>query len=210
MEDLKLYLLFAAGVVTAIMIRKISEIAKAAGIRKDREKQFAETIECIKEGRSVFVSRLNMTSMVDLKLKDYGKVNIVYLMDKKIFCIFKEGRCLHSTEGMKGDTPQKLEEAMMLEYGKQIKDVVQVLGVTISREELESQVRKFEEELKGMNLGEANLGEIANEEESDVQKIISENESMLDVDSILDKINRVGIKKLTKEEIEFLNSQSQK
>lgn len=204
MEDLKLYLLFAAGVATAVILRKISEMAKAASIRKDREKQFAETIECIREGKSVFVSRLNMTSMVDLKLKDYGKVNIVYLMDKKVFCIFKEGKCLHSTEGMKGDTAEKLEEAIMLEYGKQIKDVVQVLGVTISREELESQVRKFEEELKAMNLGEST------KEESDVEKIISNNESMLDVDSILDKINKVGIKKLTKEEIEFLNSQSQK
>jgi len=210
MEDLKLYLLFAAGVASAVILRKISEIAKAASIRKDREKQFAETIECIREGKSVFVSRLNMTSMVDLKLKDYGKVNIVYLMDKKVFCIFKEGKCLHSTEGMKGDTAKKLEEAMMLEYGKQIKDVVQVLGVTISREELESQVRKFEEELKAMNLGEStNIGESI-KEESDVEKIISNNESMLDVDSILDKINKVGIKKLTKEEIEFLNSQSQK
>jgi len=206
MEEIKLYCLFAAGVVAALLMKKVSAISKAASLRKDRIKQFAEAVACIKEGRSVFVSRLNMTAMVELKLTDYGIVNIAYLIDKKIFCIFKEGKCLHTTEGMKVEAVEEIEKAMMEEYGNQISDVVQVLGVTISREELESQVKRFEEELKTMNLGET----AQNAQISEVENIIRENESMLDVDAILDKINRVGMKKLTKEELEFLNKQSQK
>ena len=213
MENFKLYLLFAAGVLFAAMIRKIGEATKKSSLRRDRIKQFKEVLSNIRKGNSVFVSRLNQTVMLDTKVSDYGPVNIVYLMDKKVVCIFKDSKCLHTTEEMK-DMTESLENAIIGHYGSQINDVVQVLGVTISREELESQMKKFEEEIgKGINmpkeLRDLNLN-IKEEDTSDIQKIIEENEVKFDVDSILDKISRVGMKRISKEELEFLKRQSEK
>jgi hypothetical protein len=211
MENIKLYLLFALGVLFAQAIRKIGEMNKKSSLRRDRLKQFKEILSNIREGKSVFVSRLNQTVMLDTKIKDYGVVNIVYLMDKKVVCIFKDSKCLHTTEEIK-EIGGEIEVAIHNQYGSQIDDVVQVLGVTISREELESQMKKFEEELgKNMkNISDLKMNLKSTEESSDVQKIIEENESRMDVDAILDKISRVGIKRLSKEELEFLKKQSEK
>jgi hypothetical protein len=89
---------------------------------------------------------------------------------------------------------------------------VTVLGVTISREEVESHLKNIEE-LKGMignTSNELSEDQVQRPEKSEVQKIIEENEDKLDIDSILDKINKRGMKSLTKKELEFLKKQSQK
>ncbi len=80
-----------------------------------------------------------------------------------------------------------------------------MLGVTISREELESKLKDFERTHPNIDMTSLNR-----QEPTDVEKIIEENEDRLDVDSILDKINKVGIEKITKEELDFLKSQSKK
>lgn len=209
MEDLKLYLFFAAGVLSATLLKKIGDTVKKNSLKKDKIKQFNEVLSNIRQGKSVFVSRLNQTVMVDTKVKDYGVVNIVYLMDKKVVCIFKDNKCLHTTEEMTEMT-ESLENAIIGHYGNQINDVVQVLGVTISREELESQMKRFEEEIGGkIDLSKTDRDR-QDESKSDVEKIIEENDTKFDVDAILDKINRVGMKRLSKEELEFLKRQSEK
>ena len=43
-----------------------------------------------------------------------------------------------------------------------------------------------------------------------LRKIIEENNEKFDIDSILDKINKVGMEKITKEELDFLKEQSKK
>ncbi len=207
LNNLEGYILFTTGVFFAILLRNISQIVKKKSITKDKIKQFKEVIDNIKGGKSVFVSRINHTVMVDTKVKDYGIVNIVYLMDKKVVCIFKDSKCMHTTEGL-DDIGKELQSAIMSNYGHMIEDVVQVLGVTISKEELEQQLKYLEDniqDLKGLEDLKNNI-----KEKSDFDKIIQKNESLLDVDSILDKINRVGINKLTKEELDFLNKQSKK
>lgn len=209
MEDLKLYLFFAAGVLSATLLKKIGDTVKKNSLKKDKIKQFNEVLSNIRQGKSVFVSRLNQTVMVDTKVKDYGVVNIVYLMDKKVVCIFKDNKCLHTTEEM-AEMTESLENAIIGHYGNQINDVVQVLGVTISREELESQMKRFEEEIGGkIDLSKTDRDR-QDESKSDVEKIIEENDTKFDVDAILDKINRVGMKRLSKEELEFLKRQSEK
>ena len=48
------------------------------------------------------------------------------------------------------------------------------------------------------------------DENSDIQNIIKKNNNKFNIDDILDKINRVGIENLTKEEKDFLNNYNQK
>ena len=204
MEDFKLYAIFVAGFIASQALDKLHSILKKKRIAKDCIKQFKEVLQNIKTGKSVFVSRLNQTVMLDTRLKDYSVVNIVYLMDKETVCIFKENKCIYTTDGVSKELKQKIVEEISSSYKDQIDDVVEVLGVTISREELETQMRNFEDSMKASQIKEAM------QERGDIEKILEENEERMDVDSILDKISSKGMKSLSKEEIDFLKQQSSK
>ena len=204
MEDFKLYAIFVAGFIASRALDKLHSFLKKKRIAKDCIKQFKEVLQNIKAGKSVFVSRLNQTVMLDTRLKDYSVVNIVYLMDKETVCIFKENKCIYTTDGVSAELKQEIVEEISSSYKDQIDDVVEVLGVTISREELETQMRNFEDNMKANHIKDAMR------ERGDIEKILDENEDRMDVDDILDKISMKGMKSLTKEEIDFLKKQSSK
>jgi hypothetical protein len=86
-------------------------------------------------------------------------------------------------------------------YNK-IVDVVDILGLVFYREDFE---RSFGVSLQELKDNSMNMMKPINEEQSDIQKIINNNNNKLDIDDILDRINKVGIKNLTEEEKEFLN-----
>jgi hypothetical protein len=187
---------------------KIKNNFKSKKILKDGINQFKELLVNIKKGHAVFVSRVNQTVMIDTKLKDYSIVNIVYLMDKGIVCIFKESKCIYTSDILEKEFSDIIIENIHEKYGKEIDDVVEVLGVTISREELESKLKNFEK----IDINEEfnNLNNLNKKDISEIEKIIEENEEKFEVDSILDKINKVGMEKITKEELDFLKTQSKK
>lgn len=191
------------------LFAKVMESAKTyfknKKLIKDIAKQFEEILTNIKKGQSVFISRVNQTIMIDTKLKDYNIVNIVYLMDKRIVCIFKENKCIYTSETIDNNLRDNIISNIHLRYGKQIEDVVEVLGVTISREELESKLKDFENSNPNIDMTLFNKKDL-----SDIEIIIEENDERFDVDSILDKISKLGIEKITKEELNFLKEQSKK
>ena len=55
----------------------------------------------IKTNKTVFVSRVNQTVIFDTKISKYDTVNIVYLMDKQVVCIFKDNNCIYTTDSLK-------------------------------------------------------------------------------------------------------------
>ena len=163
-------------------------------------------IESIKV--NVMMYPLNHTVMIDTKLKDYNIVNVVYLMDKSIVCIFKENKCIYTSETIDKTLSENIINNIHEQYGKQIDDVVEVLGVTISREELESKLKDFESINPDLDL--SNLNNLAKKESTEIERIVEENEERFDVDSILDKISKLGMEKITQEELDFLKNQSNK
>jgi len=197
--------MFILGFLYAKIVENIKKYFKNKRLLKDMIVQFEEILSNIKKDQAVFVSRVNHTVMLDTKLKDYNIVNIVYLMDKSIVCIFKENKCIYTSETIDKNLNESIINNIHEKYGKQIDDVVEVLGVTISREELESKLKDFE------NINpDVDFNNLTKKESSEIEKIVEENEYRFDVDSILDKIGRVGMEKITKEELEFLKSQSKK
>jgi hypothetical protein len=90
--------MFILGFLYAKIVDKIKEHFKDQKLLKDMILQFEEILSNIKKGQAVFVSRVNHTVMLDTKLKDYNIVNVVYLMDKSIVCIFKENKCIYTSE----------------------------------------------------------------------------------------------------------------
>lgn len=205
MTIMKLTLVFMLGFLFAKVMESAKTYFKNKKLIKDIAKQFEEILTNIKKGQSVFISRVNQTIMIDTKLKDYNIVNIVYLMDKRIVCIFKENKCIYTSETIDNNLRDNIISNIHLRYGKQIEDVVEVLGVTISREELESKLKDFENSNPNIDMTLFNKKDL-----SDIEIIIEENDERFDVDSILDKISKLGIEKITKEELNFLKEQSKK
>ena len=205
MSIMTLTLMFIFGFLYAKIVDKIKEHFKGKKLLKDMIVQFEEILSNIQKGQAVFVSRVNHTVMLDTKLKDYNIVNVVYLMDKSIVCIFKENKCIYTSETIDKKLNENIISNIHEQYGKQIDDVVEVLGVTISREELESKLKDFE----SIN-PESELNNMMKKETTEIERIVEENEERFDVDSILDKISKHGMSKVTQEELDFLKNQSNK
>lgn len=204
MSIMTLTLMFILGFLSSKIAESIKTYFKSKKLIKDMSKQFEEILVNIKKGHAVFISRVNQTVMLDTKLKDYNIVNIVYLMDKSIVCIFKENKCIYTSETIDKNLNESIINKIHEQYGKQIDDVVEVLGVTISREELESKLKDFEKINPNLDFN------IPNKEVTEIEKIVEENNERFDVDTILDKISKVGMEKISKEELDFLKNQSNK
>ena len=205
MSIIALTLMFILGFLYAKIVDNIKIHFKNKKLLKNMAKQFEEILVNIQKGHAVFISRVNHTVMLDTKLKDYNFVNLVYLMDKRIVCIFKENKCIYTSETIENGLRDSIIANIHDLYGKEIEDVVEVLGVTISREELKSKLKDFEDSNPNLDMTMFNKKEL-----SDIDMIIEENEDRFDVDSILDKISKVGMEKITKEELDFLKEQSKK
>ena len=205
MSIIALTLMFILGFLYAKIVDNIKVHFKNKKLLKNMANQFEEILVNIQKGHAVFISRVNHTVMLDTKLKDYNVVNLVYLMDKRIVCIFKENKCIYTSETIENGLRDNIIANIHDLYGKEIEDVVEVLGVTISREELKSKLKDFEDSNPNLDMTMFNKKEL-----SDIDMIIEENEDRFDVDSILDKISKVGMEKITKEELDFLKEQSKK
>ena len=206
MNTMILIIIFILGFLYAKLVESVKKRLKNKRLLADGLNQFKEILENIKMGRAVFVSRVNQTIMIDTKLKKYDIVNIVYLMDKRIVCIFKENKCIYTSDIIDSELNDTIISNIHEQYGKEIDDVVEVLGVTISRDELETKIKDFEDNNKNISFDLNNF----KKESTDIEKIIEENEERFEVDSILDKINKLGMEKITKEELEFLKTQSKR
>ena len=149
--------------------------------------------------QAVFVSRVNQTVIVDTRLAKLDVVNIVYLMDKQIVCIFKDNNCMYTTESLDGNLKSELLIEINNKFNKEINDVVDIMGMTISREEFQQKL----EDIQKFSMKNINLDSLV---ENEVDQIVLDNEIKFDVDSILDKISKDGIESISKEEKEFLDN----
>jgi hypothetical protein len=163
--------------------------------------QFKEVLSNLKRNQAVFVSRVNQTVIVDTRLTKLDVVNIVYLMDKQIVCIFKDNNCIHTTEYLDINLKSEILTEINTKFNKEINDVIDVMGMTISREEFQQKIQ----DIQKFAMKNINLDDLVSSE-SELDQIINDNEIKYDVDSILDKISKDGIDSISKEEKEFLDN----
>jgi hypothetical protein len=172
-------------------------------ILKDRTKQFDEILTKVSTGKSRFKTRVNQTSYISVKLTDHGKVNVVYLMDKKDIAIFKEDKCLYTSDLVDDDLISNIITSIENRHGWRIADVVNVLGFVFYREDFEKSFgMKFEDISSSLGMKP--------QSESEIDNIVNKNETKFDIDEVLDKIGKLGIEMLSKEEREFLDNYSKK
>ncbi len=189
------------GFVLFYLAYKFSEWKSSKKIASNISSHFKEVLSNLKMNQAVFVSRVNQTVIVDTRLAKLDVVNIVYLMDKQIVCIFKDNNCMYTTESLDINLKSEILDEINNKFNKEINDVVDVMGMTISREEFQQKL----EEIQKFTMKNINLDELV-VSENEIDKIVDENEMKYDVDAILDKISKDGIDSISKEEKEFLDN----
>lgn len=192
---------FMSGFVLANLAIRMAKKIKSKKLYIESSTQFEHALESIKNGKSSFFSRVNSTVIIKTSDKKNEEIDIIYLIDKKMICIFKNNVCLYTSDGISILLKENIIMNINYIYKKEIEDIVELFGVVISKKELHE---KFEELKEKMSKGEIKIDE---SEESNIEKIIGKPCSKyLDIDQILDKINEVGLDKLSYEEKEFLNN----
>jgi hypothetical protein len=162
---------------------------------------FKEVLSNLKMNQAVFVSRVNQTVIVDTRLSKLDVVNIVYLMDKQIVCIFKDNNCMYTTDSLDINLKSEILDEINNKFNKEINDVVDVMGMTISREEFQQKLEDIQKfAMKNINLDSLVGGE------NEIDQIVQDNETKYNVDAILDKISKDGIDSISIEEKEFLDN----
>lgn len=172
---------------------------------KDANEQFKTILKNLLSKKTRFKTRVNNTVYIGTKLPDYGKVDVIYLLDTKDIVVFKNEKCILTTELVEKELVNSISENIENIHGDKINDIVDILGLVFSREDFEKSFNINFKELKEKSLKMINdLKE--NKELSDVEKILKDNKKKFDIDEILDKINKVGIENLTEEEKKFLDN----
>jgi len=184
---------------------KLSEKITHNKLILDKNKQFKQVLEKVNTKRSRFKTRVNNTVYIGVKLEDYGRVDIVYFLDKKEnqLNIFKSDKLIMTSDLVDENLLNEIMNSINRVHYHRIIDVVEILGLVFYREDFERSFGVSFQELKEKSM---NMMKSMNDDQSDIQKIINKNNTKLDIDDILDKINKVGIENLTEEEKEFLNN----
>ena len=189
------------GFVLFYLAYKFSVWKSDKKIASEISSKFKEVLSNLKGNKAVFVSRVNQTVIVDTRLTKLDVVNIVYLMDKQIVCIFKDNNCMYTTDSLDINLKSEILDEINNKFNKEINDVVDVMGMTISREEFQQKLEDIQKfAMKNINLDSLVGGE------NEMDQIVQENEIMFDVDTILDKISKDGIESISIEEKEFLDN----
>jgi hypothetical protein len=175
----------------------------------DKNKQFSEILSNVVSvpTKAKFKSRVNNTIYITTRLEEKGEVDLIYLMDKNDVAIFKNDECIYTSENVNSETLNKIMESVGHVFSNEINDVVNILGFTFDRPEFEKSFGiKMDDVKKMMN----SISNSITQEDSEIDKIYHDNQMRFDIDEILDRINIVGIKNLTKAELDFLRKYSKK
>jgi hypothetical protein len=194
---------FVIGVLAGAKVYKImieNEIKKEnEQLINNINNQFKQVLNNISSGTSKFKSRVNTTVHIESTLTDHGNIDIIYLLDKNDIAIFQGTKCLYTSDKVEKSVVQNITHTIDVLYKKEISEVVNFLGLTLSKQEFERQFKLDVNEIQ-------NMFKTENKDISEINKIIDDNKTKFDVDEILDKISKFGINALTPDERNFLDN----
>jgi hypothetical protein len=168
-----------------------------------KKNDFLEVLKNLRLGSTKFKSRVNDTVYVSTTLLEHGEIDVIYMMDKSDIAIFKENKCIHTSDSVDKEIIHEIVNTIFMVHNKQINDIVEILGFTFYREEFEKSFNINFEELKKSNIFGSSIQDV-----SEIDKINADNQKRLNIDDILDKISEFGIASLTIEERLFLDNYS--
>ena len=160
---------------------KLSEKITHNKLILDRNKQFKQILEKINTKRSRFKTRINNTVYIGVKLEDYGRVDVIYFLDKKEnqLNIFKGDKLIMTSDLVFEELLNEIMSSINRVHYHRIVDVVEILGLVFYREDFERSFGVSFQELKEKSM---NMMKSMSEDQSDIQKIINKNNTKLDID----------------------------
>lgn len=164
----------------------------------DKTNKYKEILSKILNKKVRFVTRINDVAYFKMNLSEYGKVDIFYFLSKKDIAIFQGEKCLLTSNDVDKSLIEDITKNIDNVYINKINDVVNIMGFIMYKKDFEKTFN--------VSLDDLEKSMQKNQESSDVDNIVQQNKNKFDIDEILDKINKVGIDKLTKEELNFLNN----
>jgi len=166
-------------------------------------KKFLNILNELEYGRSKFRTRFSNTVYINIKLEEYGKVDIVYMIDKNDIALFKGSDCILTTHSVDREIIDNIINKIKRFHDNDINDIVNIFGLIMNKKEFENITKMKVDDLNKIQYGPIN-------DVSDIDKIVKNNEIKFDIDEILDKISSIGIESLTKSEREFLENYSRR
>ena len=188
---------FCLGYLFCSLIRKVMDKMSDEEVAKKVNDIYSKLLDNVYGKKTIFTSRINNTVSLETLIDGEGKVNVMYMMDKKDIAIFKNDNCIYTSNLVKPDLLDEIITAIDIYHKDKIVDTINMMGLIFSREEFE---RKF-----NLKVEDLKKGMYAPMEVYDIDKMI-EDEIDFDIDYILDRISEVGIENLTPDEKEFLDN----
>lgn len=196
---------FIFGVVSERIFRNLSIKLRNKKEIKNLNATFNLILQKIRNKNSRFKTRINNTVYVAITLPEYGKADLVYLMDKKDIAVFQNGKCILTSEYIEKTTINDIIASIHDRHDYRINDVIDIMGYIISRQDFEKTFNvSIDEILKGQDKLKSFI------QTGEINQDAFTNKNIFDIDEILDKISRVGINNLTQEEKEFLANYNRK
>jgi hypothetical protein len=185
---------FCFGYLFSGLVRKVMDKISDEEVTKKVNLVYSKLLENIHGNRTIFTSRINNTVSLETLIDGEGKVNVMYMMDKKDIALFKNDKCIYTSDSVTADLLDEIITAIDIYHKDKIVDTVNMMGLIFSREEFE---RKFNLKVEDLKKGMYAPMEVYD---------IDEDEIDFDIDYILDRISEVGIENLTPDEKEFLDN----
>ena len=116
--------IFLSGFYIRHLMGKYADSVRRNNLIRDINNQFKEVLSNILSSNSIFKNRVNNTVYINTKLKDYDDVNVIYLMDRKDIAIFKDGKCIYTSEMVEKDTIKSITTAIDKKFEDKINTIL--------------------------------------------------------------------------------------
>lgn len=153
-----------------------------------------------------FIKRVNQ--LVFLKYKEY---ELIYNLNGNSINVFQGDNCIHTSSSISTNLKDNIVNEIKRLWGTEILNVIELNGNLYSTNIVQEEMNRVSSHIFNLlkqQSGEMNIEELFNWINNGENKTEDQLKD-LSVDDILDKINKEGITKLTKEELDFLKKNAE-
>ena len=197
--------MFFLGTIFGILITVLGFILSGKinlyNLKSEYKSVFTEVHQSIGTKSMRFLNRVNQIVTFKVRTRSFGSFDMVIYLDKNQISLFRNQRLIYKSEVennivlVKSELINSIIGDIDVEY-PQMHDLVAVSGAMIDKKTFDDMLKNAKMELKSQSIDDL-MGTPSKKQDDD-----------LDLDSILDKINKVGLNGLTEKELKYLKDQS--
>lgn len=193
------------GFINGILINKLMTSYRINKIEERKRNELNDIFETVSNSieESTFFIRSNSVFWIKMPIGELGIVDIAIEMLDKLIVIYDDGTPIYTSSSIDKEKADLLFDKIYDKHKADIEDVVNILGTTISRKELEKAINmKIDpSEVNNMKVYVSNS-------DMDMDIKVATNPPLYEINEILDKIKESGLNSLTVDEKEFLDHYS--